>query len=101
MDPKLTRLLETNIDFDKANPKIAIYKSRLQNNTYSRNRQIRNKDIGNLRRISRVFKKKYSENEKANYLSGIADYIEELPETVEESRNKGLSLLAEPAQAKL
>jgi hypothetical protein len=100
MDPKLTRLLETNIDFDKANPKIEIYKSRLQNSTYSRNRQIRNKDIGNLRRISRKFKKNYKENEKANYLSGIANYIEELPEIVEESRNKGLPVLAEPAQAK-
>jgi hypothetical protein len=100
MDPKLSRLIETNIDFDKANPKIEIYKSRLQNNTYSRNRQIRNKNIGNLRRISRIFKKKYKENEKANYLSGIANYIEELPEIVEESRNKGLPVLAEPAQPK-
>ena len=30
MDPKLTRLLETNIDFGQANPKIEIYKSDIE-----------------------------------------------------------------------
>ena len=111
MDPKLSRLLETNIDFGQANPKIEIYKSRLQNNTYSRNRQSRTTNLGYIRKISRKFKN-FSENdertskerkklkEKAEYLSGIADYIEELPEIVEESRNKGLPILAEPAQPK-
>jgi hypothetical protein len=115
MDPKLSRLIETqqNIGSTYGAHLKSIFEKAKIGGTYSRNRNQRNINSRTLRTRSKKFsniaeshpdkERKKQILEKANYLTEVADYIntiEELPEIVEESRNKGLPLLAEPAQPK-
>jgi hypothetical protein len=115
MDPKLSRLIETqqNIGSTYGAHLKSIFEKAKTRGTYSRNRNQRNINSRTLRTISKKFsniaeshpdkERKKQIGEKADYLTEVADYIntiEELPETIEESRNKGLPVLAEPAQPK-
>ena len=114
MDPKLTRLIETQQNVG------SVYGSHLKsifekakNGTYSRNRSQRNNNSRSLRTLSKKFsnvaeshpdkERKKQIGEKAEYLTEVSDYlntIEELPEGAKESRNKGLPVLAEQVEAK-